>query len=68
MELANGQILDSFVRDGGAADPAEREGTRLLPGLLVEGVSDVVIRAASVRGFRQNLVLRNCRNVLRVKA
>lgn len=58
--ITDGQVLDSFIQDSGVSDLATRAGT----GLLIEGRSNVVLRAAAIRGYWQNLVLRGCRNVL----
>src|SRR3712207_5574124 len=57
---SGGQILEGHLQDSMVGDAAAREGV----GLLIEGRSDLVIRAAKVFGYHQNLVLRGCRNVV----
>lgn len=53
-------VTEGMSRDSGIEEPAGRAGV----GFLLEGASDLTIRAAHFRGFRHNLVLRGCRNVL----
>lgn len=59
---ADGIVVDlsGLVLDGGRRPPEEREGI----GILVDGRKNVILRNARVRGYKYNVVLRRCTNVL----
>jgi parallel beta-helix repeat protein len=60
VDVRSGQVIEGYARDSMVPQAADREGT----GLLIEGKRDVTLRGVTVYGYRRNLVLRGCRNVV----